>query len=339
MDTYDANPPITMEFMGSSLTFDGKIKDLLFQSTIHHFSPNNNGKYKYDSVQTYVLNSHGYRSPEFKKGTKLVFGGCSYTYGVGIPEESIWGVQLANKLGVDYANISMPGAPVQWIVDQVFAYCREFGNPEYLVLAFPNFFRGAYVQNEGITAHEGYRPGQGLIRDVVFYNLLQVDVNKYPKVSRRPHDINEVTAPELPVYESMRSIRILEQFCEAAGIKLLWAFIEGSSEQSTREIEEQYGLNNRIDLRRDEWVNHYKPNLYGWFKKKDHSDPAVRDACSCSNDKPCDQFDDCHEEQRAVWGEVFDLASDRDHSLESAHMGVHSQIHIAEDFYREINEL
>lgn len=329
--------PIRLEHMGHAVEFDGRGKDLIFQSTIHTWNPENDGKYKYDSVQTYILNKHGYRSPEFKEGTKLVFGGCSYTYGVGIPEKAIWGVQLAEKMGVDYANVSMPGASVPWVIDQVLSYCREFGNPEYIALAFPNFYRGVYIQNQDVLVHEGYESAHGLEIDVAFYNLMQVDAKKYPKVSKRPHVVDEVTPPETPVYHAMKSIRFLEQYCEAAGIKLWWAFIESSSEITSREIQEQYGFKNRIDLHRDEWSNHYKPDLYGWFLKADHSDPEVNANCACRRSKPCDMFEKCHEDQREIWGEDFDLASDRDLSLESAHMGVHSQIHIAEDFYRSIS--
>ena len=332
----DGNP-IFIEHMGHATRFDGKIKDLVFQDSIHKWDADNDGKYKYDSVQNYALNAHGYRSPEFKSGTPFIFGGCSYTYGVGIPEESIWGVQLAKKLGLDYANISMPGASVPWVVEQIFAYCREFGNPEYIVCAFPNFFRGVYTQNNDVLVHDGYR--DYVERDVVFYALMQLDSTQLPKISKRPHVIDDVTPPELPVYHAMKSIRILEQYCEAAGINLKWAFIESSSELAAREIEAQYGFKNRVDLNRDDWVNYYKPELYGWFLKADHTDYEVSSVCACSRGERCDVFERCHEDQREVWGEDFDLASDRDLSIESAHMGVHSQIHIAEDFYRSIVEL
>jgi hypothetical protein len=326
---------IYVEIMGKTVEFSGKIKDLIFQNGIHYFDPDKIDSYKYDNVQAYITNTHGYRSPEFKPGTSLVFGGCSYTYGVGIPEDAIWGVQLSKMLGADYANISRPGASVNWIIDSVLAYCREFGDPEYVVLAFPNFFRGTYIQNEDVLIHDGYNGG-GVDRDIVFYNLMDVDAKNYPRISKRPHVVDEVTPPEMPVYQSMRAIRVLEQYCLKAGIKLFWSFLEKSSETAAREIDRQYGLNNMVDLKRDQWVNRYDPDVYGWFKVVAHDGTIDIDECGCRRGVTCSMYEHCHEEQRELWGDAFDLATDRVVSIKNAHMGVHSQIHIAEEFYQEI---
>jgi hypothetical protein len=331
------NVPIGVEIMGETVYFDGKIKDLIFQNGIHYFDPEKIDSYKFDNVQSYITNKYGYRSPEFRQGTSLVFGGCSYTYGVGIPEDGIWGVQLAKMLGVGYANISRPGASVNWVVDSVLAYCREFGDPEYIVLAFPNFFRGTFIQNEDVLVSDGYN-GDGVDRDVIFYNLMEVDVNNYPRLSKRPHIIDDVTPPEMPVYQAMRAIRVLEQYCDKAGVKLFWSFLEKGSETAARQIEQQYGFTSMVDLKRDQWINRYDPELYGWFKMVPHDGSVDITDCGCRKNSICSMYEKCHEDSRALWGDAFDLATDRVVSIENAHMGVHSQIHIAEDFMSAISK-
>jgi hypothetical protein len=313
-----------IEFKGDALSLSRRAKNILFKSTMHQFSSQTNteGKDVRDPSNTYNLNHHGYRSPEFKLGTPLLFGGCSYTYGLGIPEESIWGVQLAKKMGVDYANVSRKGASTSWVVDQVLAYCREFGNPKYIVLTFPNFFRGTYLQNIDVVVSPGHSPktaGDNPI-EIQSYNLFQIAHAEYPRLSKRPHEINDVTPPELPIYETMRSIRTIEQYCKAANINLRWGFFEGGGEQMAREIEKEYGFSDRVDLNRGMWRNEYGPELYGSFLLQERGN----------------QYEHCHEDQRKIWGDAFDLGTDRIPAFENAHPGVHSHIHIAEDYYESL---
>jgi hypothetical protein len=311
-----------IEMNGEHLSLSGRLESLLFQSTMARFDSNNRGSHLKDQTHSYLLNNYGYRSPAFKEGTPLLIGGCSYTYGIGLPEDAIWGVQLAKKMGVDYANVSMPGVSAGWVVDQVLAYCREFGNPEYMVLTFPSFFRGTYIKNTDVVVPPDYTPrdDHGVSKDLSNYTVNQLDAAKYPKISKRPYEINDVTPPELPIYETMRSIRIIEQYCKAANIKLRWGFFDGGSEMISEEIERKYGFSNRVDLKRKMWRHEFSSELYGSFLIQERGN----------------QYEHCHEDQRKDWGDVFDLGVDRHPGLENAHPGVHPHIHIAEEFYESL---
>jgi hypothetical protein len=58
---------------------------------------------------TYRLNSHGFRADEFDGGPYMVALGCSYTMGIGLPDETTWARQTATALGMKCANLSWGG--------------------------------------------------------------------------------------------------------------------------------------------------------------------------------------------------------------------------------------
>lgn len=58
---------------------------------------------------TYKFNSHGFRADEFDSGPYLVTLGCSYTVGIGLPDEVTWPRLVANRLGLKCANLGWGG--------------------------------------------------------------------------------------------------------------------------------------------------------------------------------------------------------------------------------------
>lgn len=68
---------------------------------------------------SYVTNAHGYRSREFTprvdESVRIMFVGCSFTAGLGVPEEFTWPRQLANmivkhkRVAVEDFNFGLPG--------------------------------------------------------------------------------------------------------------------------------------------------------------------------------------------------------------------------------------
>ena len=96
----------------------------------------------------YITNSKDFRSPEFKKNTDLLIAGCSFTYGVGIPQEFMWAEIVAKDLNLSHANLSMPGDSVVGQVKKIFAYFKEYGHPKFLCALFPDFGRFLYPQNK-----------------------------------------------------------------------------------------------------------------------------------------------------------------------------------------------
>ena len=54
---------------------------------------------------SYSFNSHGFRCDEFAQTDNIVFLGCSYTCGIGLPYDETWTYKVAKNLG--YANYNL----------------------------------------------------------------------------------------------------------------------------------------------------------------------------------------------------------------------------------------
>lgn len=62
-----------------------------------------------DADIEYVNNSHGFRSDEFSLKDNFVTVGCSFTYGIGLPQSHIWPSRLSEKLDLPVYNLGVPG--------------------------------------------------------------------------------------------------------------------------------------------------------------------------------------------------------------------------------------
>jgi hypothetical protein len=61
-------------------------------------------------VFTYKFNSHGFRSDEFSHEDSVMFLGCSFTVGIGLPLEDTWAYQVAEKLNLKRFNLAIGGS-------------------------------------------------------------------------------------------------------------------------------------------------------------------------------------------------------------------------------------
>jgi hypothetical protein len=244
-----------------------------------------------DSVNTYQHNSHGYRSGEFKAGTEILFAGCSFTYGIGVPEETIWGNLVADKLEVSRSSIAVPGESIQSIVTQLFQYFATYGDPKTLLCLFPDLYRINYPIEGEIVGSKIRGPHF----ETLYTNVNEQD-NKDIKIVKRPFDVAAVISTDLAAYVSVSYIRILEQYCSATGINLLWS--SWADNDNLEEINADTPFRNYLSL-----------------ATEDINDP------------------DCHSELREKYGsDNFHSGTDIKHGVEHAHPGIHSQVHFAEGF-------
>jgi hypothetical protein len=58
---------------------------------------------------TYRINSDGFRADEFDGGPYMVALGCSYTAGIGLPDQATWPRLVATELGLTCANLAWGG--------------------------------------------------------------------------------------------------------------------------------------------------------------------------------------------------------------------------------------
>lgn len=299
-----------------------------------------------DPKQSYRANTYGYRSNEFSSKTNLLSAGCSFTFGLGVPEDAIWSNILAKKLGLSVANISRPGASIPWIVETIFTYFEKFDHPEYLLCLFPDETRTMAIVDGKIVAgpkkyqesKNGIYGTRGVDEEQYVYDLKVRTFEEFlstPSYIKRPYNAASLYTYEYSVYHSIRAIRRLEQYCKLAGIKFAWSTWDSSFNELLINVnkEEDLKFNNFFEL----GVSFYKKQENKLFKDaifrneqdlancaRDHDDEA-RVACSC--------YLNCHSELIELYGLAnFHTGTDSWHGEIFSHPGVHLQTHFAEKF-------
>jgi hypothetical protein len=183
-----------------------------------------------DPKHKYIINKYGYRGSEFLNQADILFAGCSQTFGIGMPEEMIWGNQLGKFLNKSVANISKPGASVQWIVQKIFAYCQEFENPKYITCLFPDFFR--------MLAPKSYpsKNDNNILTPLILKNF----IDSKQKFSKRPHRLEQVLELDFALYLSIQYINMLEQYCKSNNIKLYWSCWHKETTDIIKKLQNEY---------------------------------------------------------------------------------------------------
>ena len=128
---------------------------------------------------------------------------------------------------------------------------------------------------------------------------------------------------DVPFYYSLISIQILEQYCKASGIELVWAKWSGVTEESivrmkNKELKHDY-YESMISLLDDYWM--------------DDPDNMRMYACQEDNKEII-----CHEYLKEIDGDMFDLALDRENGYFGSHWGTHRHRHIADRFKKELEK-
>jgi hypothetical protein len=160
----------------------------------------------------YKLNRDGFRCKHFEEFDKnkinILYGGCSNTFGYGIPEEVLWTSMLSSKIeNSDSYNISVPGASIHMIIKNVMAFIKKCGNPNYIFLMFPDIDR------------------------IFDYCVLHKEFVKGPPDptwiyrDKRCVEFQYVKnfSMETRIMETINLINLLELYCKASGIKLFWS--------------------------------------------------------------------------------------------------------------------
>lgn len=202
----------------------GSIMDNPPEKTISYYD--NDGYYITDSVGdrklinkkidfTYKINKHGFRSQHFKKidTTKLTIltGGCSQSFGEGLPEELRWQSFLLknlNNLNVDLFDISAGGASCRLIIRNTISFIRNYGIPDYLFLVLPDISRNfMFDENE-------YK-----FQNVWTNKKFITNHNKKTKLFKK-YTINFNEYDELMI--TIENILALEELCNNIKTKLVW---------------------------------------------------------------------------------------------------------------------
>lgn len=295
-----------------------------------------------DPEQTYNYNSMWFRTDdsckELSSDTEVVFAGCSFTEGIGVPEDMTWGAVLSRNLGMSYSNLGKSGTSSYQIVKTLFAYFRQYGNPKYLFCLFPDYNRFAAATAPGLFSNEtsiGYDPTMPGIYNGYAMNTGRTYLDA-PKYLKRPYDLNEVNSSEQAFMLNGVAISSLIQYCRAAGIKFRWSTWSRSfstlvehSDQNFFDFEGYVSTENtKWHLDRENPRNvHYHTD---YFSENIHGTDSCEDR-SCA-------LQEClrHSDLEAKYPNNFHAGTDNNGRDGNCHWGVHRHTHIAEEFMKAL---
>ncbi len=98
----------------------------------------------------YNLNSWGFRGHDSREfdtvsGASLITLGCSFTYGTGLDQHSIWPQHLADALGLELINAATPGHGLDLGVLWLLLQGHTITNPRALVILEPPPYRLSWI--------------------------------------------------------------------------------------------------------------------------------------------------------------------------------------------------
>lgn len=282
----------------------------------------------------YKINSYNFRSKELTKKSDLLVSGCSFTYGLGVPQEEIWSSQIARKLDIEHDNIAGFGKSVPWIVNNIFNYFKEFGHPKIVMCLFPDFLRMELLSD---STHMDSLLIKGFFQgDLKKYSLMQEATYKdMPIFSKKPHIAENIFPPETLMYLAFQYIKMLEMYCNSNDIKFIWSTWQKQQLAFLKNNIDQLSFTNFIPIDSDHWHCHQGDEQRERFHKDFIEYPS--ELCNCKWLDVCNTYTDCHSELRDKYGKNFDVASDMHEDHPSwHHIGIHQHIHIAESFLESL---
>lgn len=271
------------------------------------------GDYLEHENVSYKINSDGYRGKDVDGVADIMALGCSFTFGVGLPEEKVWPSILSNKMNMSMVNLASPGDSAMGQVRKAFAYFEKYGNPKIIVCLFPTLRLELPVNPERLAPKylnkKHYDP-------IARLEIRGIEDSKYIKA---PFDPSEVLIPEIPFYYSHLMINILQQYCKSNGIKFIWSVWEDF-------YDNVYDFINSFS--KDYYKNFCKLSFSKWDRRIENN--VLKEFKNGENEITC------HNEYQDDF--FFHTASDIYEGLNKGHAGFHRNMHIAEEFYDFINK-
>jgi hypothetical protein len=290
---------------------------------------------KVDRVNEYEVDKHGFRT-ELALADILV-GGCSITFGLGVPKEATWGNFIGKTLNNSVSTIAVPGASIAWIVEHIYIYFRTYGHPKKLFCLFPDLGRLPTIVDEVVLS----RGSAGSVNGDLLFTVHTEHENQKnkPKYLKKPYDISATTTYENAAYWSVRHIRMLEQYCNVAGIEFIWS--------TWSYLEEIQQLTNNKEFEFNNYFNIYDFNCNNYKKENGINKQIIfksindRDACLAQHKNlECSCGLNCHSELLDLYGsENFYYGTDVLRGADYAHPGIHFHAHVAEAFLGQLKTI
>lgn len=274
---------------------------------------------KNDPMNTYYWNSRGYRDVEPSGTPDIIASGCSQTVGQGVPVESRWSNQLADKLGMTVATVAVPGWSIQRSINAVMHYILTYGKPKIVALLLPDMFRYDLILNPQVVQDRYITSGREdfAVRRTTERGGAARDM---PKLSKRPHVADEVISSEIAYFTNGQILRMFIEYCKEAEIQLVW----GTWERSVNEI---VSYVSKVTIEGE--MEDQAPKVdFSNYVEMDYFHQHQKDTSMSMKTLSC------HSDLKEKYEPYFDLGTDTDE-----HMGVHLHAHIADKFYERLMKL
>jgi hypothetical protein len=286
-----------------------------------------------DSDNDYFVNQLGFRG-KIKNNPEIIAIGCSFTFGVGVPENGVWTNILEDKIGRDILNLGVPGYTVKKTCELAIKYMSKFNKPKTIFAFFPGFFRGMMIEDinfytssrnmsqnkqRKIEKQTSFYPEIDYDRSQNFLLFKKTNSSKFFKLKDKDVTYMEnVLSPHQLISDAIDSISILQDFCYSHGIKLYWSTwdIPTSILMDTLLKIPNFKLKNYIKFADDNFNNYSAINgkFPNSFCNSDHESKLVsHPSWDCGSDKLVDAYSNVLES----W---------------PSHPGIHFQYHIANTF-------
>jgi hypothetical protein len=177
---------------------------------------NKTTKFKENDVE-YYISSLGYRERKTIEEIPNLIGvwGCSYTFGVGVPDKDIFPIILEDKIKSSIYNFGIPGAGIQKIAKSFIVNNNLFKfKTAFFVL--PSLYRFEYISFNCYDT-----PKEAPIETVSSFDFIP---NWFPKhnkeLSRKSKMLYEIYDDASFMVEFVRNLELIKQNAEINGTKL-----------------------------------------------------------------------------------------------------------------------
>jgi hypothetical protein len=222
--------------------------------------------YEKGSKFEYKINSDYFRNDHFTKLDPKVHNvlaaGCSFTFGHGLPEEKTW-PKIFEKLAIDQqnniktVNLGSPGISISSAINNIMSFIKRYGPPQTILALFPAISREV-VFHPKAKEYQTYSPA----------------IRHLENKKRDPYYFFKTKNYifEDSLYSAINEIRLFEEFCNAAGIRLIWSTWLLSDLMIYKELEfNSFVSNQDFHFDSDEGVLH--PGEYSEYSS------VARDSC------------------------------------------------------------
>lgn len=192
----------------------------------------------------YRWNRSGFRSQHFENfnsnDTNILFSGCSWTFGDGLPDNMVWRSLLTNEIqnkfpdkNVQQYNLANGGDSIPLIFKNVLAFLRKYDGVDYVYILLPGFDRQVCLDYKINNGNVGFRK-------VVYVSPEDSHIFNIPSVKK----FAETYVLEESLYMVLPLIRAIEDICQLKGIKLFW----GSWLAHDQDVYKDFNFNNYVEI-------------------------------------------------------------------------------------------